>query len=188
MAKPLTDAAALRVADLPKGRTQPFDIVPDAAMRAALAEALNLLDLRKLTFRGTLAPSGRHDWRLVAELGATAVQECVATLAPVTTRIDTRIERRFLSDMPAPADLAPTPEDGVEMPEDDSSEPLGSTIDLARVMHEALALALPDYPRADGADAAGAQVAPPGAPPIEDADLKPFAGLAGLKEKMEKGD
>lgn len=188
MAKPLTEAAALRVADLPKGRTQSFDIVPDAEMRAAMAQALGIETLRKLTFRGTLAPLGRRDWRLTADLGATAVQACVATLAPVTTRIDTYIERRFLSDMPAPADLEPTPDDGVEMPEDDSEEPLGDIIDLARVLHEALALALPDYPRADGAGSAAAQATPPGSAPLTDEDLKPFAGLAGLKAKMEQGD
>ena len=188
MAKTLTEAAALRVADLPKGRTQSFHIVPDADARAALAEALGIEALRKLDFRGTLAPLGRRDWRLTAELGATAVQACVATLAPVTTRIDTQVERRFLSDMPAPAELEPTPEDGVEMPQDDSEEPLGETIDLARVLHEALALALPDYPRAEGADTMAAQAAPPGSAPLRDEDLKPFAGLAGLKAKMEKGD
>ncbi|WP_255011277.1 DUF177 domain-containing protein [Roseovarius sp. M141] len=185
MAKLLTDAATLRVADLPKGRTQPFDIVPDADARAALADALGIVALRKLTFRGTLAPLGRHDWRLTAELGATAVQACVATLAPVTTRIDTRIERRFLSDMPAPAELEATPEDGIEIPQDDSEEPLGDLIDLARILHEALALALPDYPRADGAGIMAAQAAPPGSAPLRDEDLKPFAGLAGLKAKLE---
>ncbi|MCQ0093223.1 DUF177 domain-containing protein [Roseovarius sp. M141] len=175
----------MRVADLPKGRTQPFDIVPDADARAALADALGIVALRKLTFRGTLAPLGRHDWRLTAELGATAVQACVATLAPVTTRIDTRIERRFLSDMPAPAELEATPEDGIEIPQDDSEEPLGDLIDLARILHEALALALPDYPRADGAGIMAAQAAPPGSAPLRDEDLKPFAGLAGLKAKLE---
>ncbi|PVA12036.1 hypothetical protein DC366_00610 [Pelagivirga sediminicola] len=182
----MTEPAALRVADLPKGRTQSFDITPDAEARAALASALGINALRKLRFHGTLAPLGRHDWRINADLGATAVQDCVVTLAPVTTRIDTRVERRFLSDMPAPSELAPTPEDGVEMPEDDTNEPLGDVIDLARVLHEALALALPDYPRAEGADLARAQAAPPGAAPLEDADLKPFAGLAGLKRKLEE--
>ncbi len=188
MAEPLTEAAALRVANLPKGRTQPFEIVPDAAACAALAEALGIIALRKLAFRGSLAPLGRHDWRLTADLGATAVQPCIATLAPVTTRIDTRVERRFLSDMPAPSDLDPTPEDGVEMPEDDSAEPLGDTIDLGRVLQEALALALPDYPRAKDADAADVQAAPPGTAPLQDDDLKPFAGLAGLKARMENDD
>ena len=188
MTKSLTEAAALRVSDLPKGRTLAFDIAPDAETRAALADTLGIEALRKLGFRGTLAPLGRHDWRLTADLGATAVQACVATLTPVTTRIDTHVERRFLSDMPASADLAPTPEDGVEIPQDESEEPLGDTIDLARILHEALALALPDYPRADDTPAMTAQAAPPGSAPLQDADLKPFAGLANLKARMEGGE
>jgi uncharacterized metal-binding protein YceD (DUF177 family) len=188
MAKPLNETAALRVADLPKGRTLSFDIAPDAPARAALAEALGIMTLRKLSFRGTLAPLGRHDWRLSADLGATAVQACVATLEPVTTRIDTTVERRYLSDMPTTAELDATSEDGIEMTEDENSEPLGEIIDLGSVLHEALALALPDYPRAEGAASAAAQAAPPGAAPLRDADLKPFAGLAGLREKMDKGD
>ncbi|WP_324754718.1 DUF177 domain-containing protein [Roseovarius sp. Pro17] len=188
MVKLLTDPAALRVAELPKGASLPFDIVPDAAMRAAMAEELGINALRKLTFRGTLAPLGRRDWQLSAQLGATAQQACIATLEPVTSRIDTSIQRRFLSDMPRPEELDPTPEDGVPMPEDEAEEPLGEVIDLARVLIEALALALPDYPRKDGAGPASAAVAPPGEVPLDDDAIKPFAGLAALKARMEDGD
>ena len=42
--------------------------------------------------------------------------------------------------------------DEVEMPEDDTVEPMPEVIDLAEVAAEALALALPLYPRAPGAD------------------------------------
>src|SRR5690606_15516254 len=113
-------------------------IAPDAAMRAAMAEELGVITLRKLTFRGSLAPLGRRDWQLTAELGATAVQACIATLEPVTSRVDVRVERRFLTDMPRPEDLNATPDEGVEMPEDDCEEPLGEVIDLSRVLIEAL--------------------------------------------------
>ena len=51
---------------------------------------------------------------------------------------------------------------------------------------EALSLALPLYPRAPGAEL-GAQVfAPPGAEPLTDDVIKPFAGLAGLARSMKK--
>ena len=44
---------------------------------------------------------------------------------------------------------APEPEGGeVEMPQDDATEALGDTIDLHGLFAEALALALPDFPRA----------------------------------------
>jgi hypothetical protein len=44
--------------------------------------------VRKLRFIGTLEPEGAQDWRLTADLGATVVQPCVVTLAPVTTRLE----------------------------------------------------------------------------------------------------
>ncbi|WP_281967936.1 YceD family protein [Roseovarius nanhaiticus] len=188
MAKPLTDAAALRVAELPKGTTLSFDIVPDEDARRAMAQELGVLGLRKVAFRGTLAPMGRRDWRLVAQLGATATQECVVTLQPVTSRIDTQVERRFLSDMPRPAELEPTPDDGIEMPQDDTEEPLGEVIDLARVLIEALALSLPDYPRKEDAEPARVMAAPPGEAPLDDDAVKPFAGLAALRAQMSAKD
>jgi len=185
-AKPLTDPAALRVAELPKGATLSFDIVPDTPMRARMAQDLGVIALRKVTFRGQIAPSGRRDWQLTAQLGATAQQECVATLEPVTSRIDTAVQRRFLSDMPRASELDPTPEDGVEMPQDDTEEPLGEVIDLARILIEALALALPDYPRKEGSGPAGAIAAPPGEAPLDDEAVKPFAGLAALRDRMKE--
>src|SRR5690606_40885489 len=66
----------------------PFDIEPNAALLAAMAEELGIVALRKVTFHGKLAPLGRRDWQLYAELGATALQECVATLEDVTSRVD----------------------------------------------------------------------------------------------------
>jgi len=71
------------------------------------------------------------------------------------------------------------------MLEDDSLEPLGREIDLWRVMSEALALALPDYPRAEGAELGTLKVTEPGKEAMGEDDLKPFAGLAGLKSKLE---
>ncbi len=43
-------------------------------------------------------------------------------------------------------------DDEAEMPEDDTAEPLPEVIDPGAVMFEALALALPDYPRAPKAE------------------------------------
>lgn len=178
----MTDAP-LRLAALPQDKPHDFALLPDADARAAIAARLDLVALRKLTFRGRLTPQGKHDWRLTAQLGATVVQPCVVTLAPVTTRIDDTVGRLYLADMP------PAPEgDEVEMPEDDNQEPLPDTLDLAQVMEEALALALPLYPRAEGVDLEQAVFAPPGVAPLRDEDTKPFAGLAALKNRLEKDE
>lgn len=177
---PTDPEAMIRVADMAKARPVPFDLVPAAAALGALAERLGLGDLRKVRFRGVLEPAGRADWRLRARLGATVVQPCVVTLAPVTTRIDEDVERMFLADPP------PLPEGEVEMPQDDGTEPLPEVIDLGAVLAEALALAVPPYPRAEGAALDDAQFTAPGATPMTDDDARPFAGLGALRDRLGK--
>ena len=171
---------ALRVADLSTTASNTFAYRPDQAALAALAEDLGLLGLRKLSFEGKLTPLGQTDWQLEARLGATATQACVVTLDPVTTRIDIDVSRRLLADYADPDD----PES--EMPEDDSVEALQEWIDPYVVMTEALALALPDYPRKSDAALGQLVYTEPGRAPMTDEDAKPFAGLADLKAAMEK--
>ncbi|OLS44996.1 hypothetical protein BV509_12035 [Rhodovulum sulfidophilum] len=179
--------------EMPKGTVPPlrldrragrdpvaFTLIPEPAERAELAGRLGLSALKKLRFAGQIRPEGARDWRLEAELGATVVQPCVVTLAPVTTRIDSPVLRLYRADMPS------RPEgDEIEMPENDSEEPLPDTLDLARVLEEALALALPLYPRAEGAELGEATFAAPGTAPMQDAEVKPFAALARLRDRAE---
>ncbi|SMX45236.1 YceD family protein [Maliponia aquimaris] len=180
---PLT-ASRLRWSSLRQGGPTRFRLEPDAAGRAALARELGAESLRKLRFDGVLLPRGKAGWRLEARLGATAVQACIVTLEPVTTRIDTEVVREFV-----PSDRMEPPEPGseIEMPENDTVDPMGDEVDLAEVMAEALALELPAYPRKDGAELGSAQFAEDGTAPITDEEVKPFAGLAALKQKMQDG-
>jgi uncharacterized metal-binding protein YceD (DUF177 family) len=184
MDKPIDQPEILRVAALPTGRGVTFDITLDDAQRAEIASALDLRGLRKLRFQGAVTPLGKRDWQVEATLGATAIQSCIVTLEPVTTRIDHPVLRRFLADMPETPDVEEGSE--TEMPEDDLNEPLRDTIDLGAIITESLALALPDYPRSDSAEFDAAQFAAPGTEPLKDADLKPFAGLAALRDKLDK--
>jgi uncharacterized metal-binding protein YceD (DUF177 family) len=169
-------SASVPTADLAARRITRFALEPDAAARAAIAGAIGAERIRKLRFEGVLQPEGKRGWRLEADLGATVVQPCVVTLAPVTTRIDRKVLRRYIDDdTPQPAEA--------EIPEDDTIEPLRDVIDPGAVMIEALVLALPLYPRAAGVDPAEAHASPPGATPIE-AAAKPFSGLAGLRDSL----
>ena len=172
-----------RVSDLSTRRPTAFELVPDSPAREAIAKSLDLSALKKLRFVGEITPAGARGWTLSGTLGATVVQPCVVTLEPVTTRIDETIERVFM-----PAEYFEQAEAGseTEMPEDTRTEPLGNVISAYDTMVESLSLSLPQYPRADQADLGEAVFAEDGVTPMRDEDTKPFAGLAGLRDKLDK--
>ncbi|TVP73831.1 MAG: DUF177 domain-containing protein [Rhodobacteraceae bacterium] len=171
----------LKVAQLGGRASRAIALVPDAETRAALASFLGLEALRKFRLEATLRPLGKSDWELTGHLGATVVQKCAVTLDPVSTRIDEQIHRQFIADLPEPDGLE------IEMPEDDTIEALGSVIDISGLAVEALALAIPAFVRAPGAELSGTgtvATAPEGAEPLSDTSRKPFAALAALRERL----
>lgn len=173
----------IRFADLPNRKRTHFSIEPDADARRAMADALDLLGLKKLRFDGALIPMGKRDWRIDAQLGASAQQACVVSLDPVTTRIDENIERSYTAHYEFPD------ESEFEVPQDDTADPLPDTLDLIDVVLEALALALPPYPRKPGVQSDVVAVTEPGKAAMTDEDARPFAGLAALRDRLEnKGD
>ena len=175
---PRTDAR-LRLSRLPATEPTAFEYVPDAETTGAIRDRLGLSGLRKLRLAGRIEPAGREDWHLSAHLGATVVQPCAVTTEPVTTRIEEAVERRYLAHWSEPE----APE--AEMPEDDSAEPLPATVDLRALLEEALALALPAFPRAPDAELGEMAARPPGAAPIEAEEESPFAALADLKKRLD---
>lgn len=171
-----------RRAGLAQRKPTRFDLAPTDADRAAIAADLGLIELPHLRFKGEIRPQGRADFTLEARLEAEVVQACVVTLAPVPATIAEDIRRRFIADWQEPEG------EEMEMPEDDTTEPLGDVIDAGLVLTESLALALPLYPRADGAEFTGQVVAEPGTEPLTDEKLKPFAGLADLLKGGKSDD
>ncbi|MCC6008779.1 MAG: DUF177 domain-containing protein [Rhodobacteraceae bacterium] len=170
---PLPEVAGGRIAvrALAPGRTRDFELVPDASALGTIAAAIGARGLRKLRLAGSLTPEGRADWRLEAHLGATVEQECVVTLAPVRTRIESDLRRLYRATRPA---SAPGPE--TESPDETDEEPLGREIDLVALIAEEVALAMPDYPRApDASDPVDLSARPQDATPDS-----PFAVLARL--------
>ncbi|KMW56635.1 hypothetical protein AIOL_001589 [Candidatus Rhodobacter oscarellae] len=172
-----------RMGDLAPGQARTFALLPEPEARAQIATALGFRGLRKLRFEGALRPSGKRDWQLAAQLGATVVQDCVITLEPVVTRIDTPVERLYVAELP---ELSSDAEE-IEMPQDDTVEPIPAELDLLALLHEALAIAAPDYPRKDAAELEDTNFAAPGTEPLSDEAAKPFAGLAGLRDKLQDG-
>lgn len=176
-------AHILDIRRFPAGKDHEFTLIPDAGDMAAIRARLDLLALRKLRLQGKITPVGKADWQLSAQLGATVEQPCIVTLAPVMTRIDEPVTRLYLA---VPDDASDDEE--AEMPDDDSREPMPEMLDLLALAEEALALALPLYPRAEGAELGEAVFAADGVAPMRDQDTKPFAGLAGLKKRLQDGE
>ncbi len=183
MANKAQNKHRLRVSTLDTQKPTAFELTPAAPARKKIAAQLELLELRKLRFTGDIRATGESGWTLEGTLGATVVQPCVVTLEPVTTRIDVPVIREFIDGLERPV----TEDEEIEISPDDNSEPLGSHIDVESVMVEALSLALPLYPRADGAELTDTIFAEEGIQPMSDEDTKPFAGLASLRDKLEKG-
>lgn len=179
MSQTPSSTAALRVSGLSQNVPTPFALLPNAKTMAIVAENLDLTGLRKLRFEGQIAAHGTSDWLLTGALGATVTQPCAITLSPVTTRIDVPVRRLYVSNYQE----IDAPE--AEMPEDEEVERLGDWIDPEAVMIEALSLAVPDFPRAEGAELGEMVLTEPGVTPMTDEAAKPFAGLADLKSQLK---
>lgn len=168
---------------LSRKRPLPFDITPEPDEKPAIARFLGIEALRSLRFRGELIPSGREDWRVEGRLQAEVVQSCVVTLQPVARTVDETVRRDYVPEqefsLPEHVDLAPDAED--------DPDPYGTQIDPGLLALESLALTLDPYPRAPGVPPAEFRAAPPGAEPLAEDELKPFARLAVLKEKLRGG-
>ncbi|RJL00301.1 DUF177 domain-containing protein [Paracoccus aestuarii] len=174
MTSPPAHPQRLRVAHLNPNAPTPFHLRPDAPLREALAAELGLTGLPKLDFRGEIRAQGSDGWLLTATLTARVTQPCVVTLKPVRSDLSEPVRIQFSPHLSQPEG------EEVEMP-DETLEPLGNFIDLDAIMVEALSLALPEYPRAEGA-------ALPDAPAPDEAPAdtrRPFADLGRLMGRKE---
>ena len=172
----------LSVSDLPKSKPTFFKVAPEAAAKKAIADYLGLDALPKLTFQGEIAPDGASSWLLRGSIGASVIQPCVATLEPVKTRIDDEVNRFFIRQ-----DVDQELSGETEMPEDVSIETVGDSIDLGKIMVEALGLRIPMFPRAAGGEPVNITVTEPGIAPLTDEDVRPFAQLKNLRDKLQDG-
>jgi uncharacterized metal-binding protein YceD (DUF177 family) len=180
---PLAHAVALE--GLPRDEATPVALAAAEANLAAIARFIGVERVEALAFEGRVRGWQAHGWRVTGRVTARVVQSCVVTLEPVEAAIEAELDRTFLP----VAELPEAPEE-VELTEDslDAPDPLGDAIEIGALVLETLALELDPYPRA--ADAAfGARVyAAPGVEPLTDEAMRPFAGLAELKERLERKD
>lgn len=173
----------LRVSQLRNTVNHVFDESPSNAELADLGVLNEVISVRKMRFKGEISPFEGDGWQLDGILGATVTQSCVITLERVRTRIDVDVQRIFIP-------MVNETETTISLDYDDGDEmePLGKEIDLGLIAMEALALAIPEYPRIEGAELDQSSFTPPDTAPIEEEVVKPFAGLAALKEKLTNPD
>ena len=175
----------VRFSEINQAKTFEFHLSFSKEQILQLANRLDLLSLKKVSFKGSLSPFAENRWALKAELRATVKQKCVITLKPVQTIVSETINRTF-----APLDVQKSSEindDGASpVFFDDTLQEFNDTIDLLEIIFEELTLILPLYPKFDGAKSYPYTITEPGKKPLADENLKPFAQLSELKDKLEK--
>jgi len=118
--------------------------------------------------------------RLVARIA----QSCVVTLEPISSRVETDIERIYL-----PADALHEAHEVQVLPdEEDVPDFYTTSLDPAQLAVESLLLLIDPYPRTEGAELGQRSFSAPGVAPLDGKAGRPFAGLAVLKRPANKDD
>jgi len=150
---------------------------------AELVKHLDLLSIKKVSLVGKLSPLSIDKWSLEAELRATVIQKCVISFKPVKTIVCEPINRTFSPS--ALQDNFEADDDGISpVIFDDTLHELNDYVDLNEIIFEELTLILPLYPKIEGEELGSYSVTEPGAKPLTEENLKPFAQLSELKDKL----
>ena len=172
---------SVEFAELASKNGEKFDLRLTAGERSLLAAESGVSSIAKLRFAGEIKSVPPADWLLRAKLGATVVQPCVLSLAPVRTRIESSVERRY-----SPKNFAPAPGSCVPMPDDENIEPITDEIDLLALIRESLVLELPLYPKQEGASLiSGESLSEVGNKELFTPE-KPFAVLSEFRKQLDR--
>lgn len=118
-----------------------------------VVEIINIVGLTRLEGNIQIKPWHKTGYMLTGELRATAVQECVVTLEPISEEVVEPFERTFISEAEATQE---EPDEHVEVDlileaEDPPEVLIGHSINLLEIVAEHLALGLTPWPRVEGA-------------------------------------
>ena len=177
----------VRFSEINQAKTFKFHLPLSKEQILTLMSRIDLLSLKKVSLTGHLSPLDKDKWTLKAELKATVKQKCVVTLKPVQTIVNETVNRTFSPlEAQKSSDLL---DDGVsQVFFDDTLQEFNDTIDLLEVIFEELTLLLPLYPKFDGAKLDSYIITEPGKKPLSEKNLKPFAQLSELKDKLGKNN
>lgn len=158
-----------------------IDLQPTAEELAAIASRLDLVTLNQLDGVISIRPEIGREVAADGEITASFVQTCVVTGEPVEQTMTIQITRRYSEDT-SKFDDTDEDEDVINDAIDEGPDPIeGGIIDVGEAAVEELALQIPPYPRAPGAEFSDI---------VEDLDKgddrpNPFAKLAALKNDLE---
>jgi uncharacterized metal-binding protein YceD (DUF177 family) len=154
-----------------------FDLVADEHRREAIARLAAVTAVPRLEASFDLSRYGRNGLHVVGRVAATVDQTCVVTLEPIENEIEASIDLVFSSAAVSPPDDVG---EEIEIPVEDGPELLvDGMVDLGAIATEFLILAIDPYPRKPDT-----VFEPPAA---GDDTAHPFAALATLKKRQEKG-
>ena len=170
--------------DVPVETGKHFDLSADADTRAAVAKVAGLRELPRLQAAFDVTRRGLDSLHVVGKVAATAGQNCVVTLEPLTSEVEEDVDLVFAPPSPMVEQQASDDdEEGaskrIRRNLDGPEALVGGAVDLGALATEFLILGLDPYPRKPGA------VFQP--PQDVKRDPGPFAALAGLMGKDRNG-
>ena len=178
--------SVIRFSEINQSKSFEFNLTLSSEKISELITRLDLINLKKVCVFGKLSPLSSKEWNLKAELRATVKQKCVITFKPVQTIVNETITRTF-SPFASQNSSMDQSDDGISpVTFDDSLQEFSNEIDLTEIIFEELLLTLPLYPKFEDAELGVYSVTEPGVEPLNNENLKPFAQLSELKEKLLK--
>ncbi|MTH97770.1 DUF177 domain-containing protein [Roseibium sp. RKSG952] len=163
-----------------------YDVAPDAAALARIADAYNLGELKSLNARLTVSPWKKAGARVSGTIRAQLIRQCVVSLEDFEQTLLEEIDRTFEPvsvRSRRPRDLNSDGEIEIDLETLDPPDVMiDGVIDLGAVICEQLALCLDPFPRKPGVSF---QISEQETQAEPDERPSPFAALAKLKPEGE---
>jgi Large ribosomal RNA subunit accumulation protein YceD len=156
---------------------QRFDLVADAAVRAAVAKVAGLRDLPRFEASFDVTRRGSGGLHVTGKVSATVGQNCVVTLEPLANEVEERVDLLFEPSSTARATEGKAEPRRRDVKLDDPEPLIGGIVDLGVLATEFLILGLDPYPRKPGAVFEQ--------PHQGKQDSGPFAALAQLAKRPD---
>ena len=156
---------------------RPYELVPDEATRARLAEFAGVVSIPSLKVLIEVGPTADDGAAVTGKLDGVVRQTCVVSLEEFDSPITENIS----------ADFAEAPDSGSSSDDEEELEDLpdpivDGKIDLGALATEFLILSIDPYPRKPGAAFAG----PASEEAAPEPKRSPFEQLSGLKDRIKK--